>query len=93
VFREIQCRMLGMAVTAAADESGREAARGEAGELVCTRPAPCMPVGFWPLPGFDAPEPDVAKARERYQQAYFRGEPGGAWCKRLSLLSLAALQD
>lgn len=46
VYRgEIQCRGLGMAVDVF-DEDGRPL-RGEKGELVCTRPFPVMPVGFW----------------------------------------------
>ncbi len=42
---EIQCAALGMAV-AVFDEDGRPIA-GEKGELVCTRPFPSMPIGFW----------------------------------------------
>ncbi|MFA7292031.1 MAG: acetoacetate--CoA ligase [Rhodocyclaceae bacterium] len=46
VYRgEIQCRGLGMAVDVF-DEEGKPV-RGEKGELVCTRPFPAMPVGFW----------------------------------------------
>ncbi len=46
VYRgEIQCRGLGMAVDVF-DEDGSPV-RGEKGELVCTRPFPVMPVGFW----------------------------------------------
>jgi acetoacetyl-CoA synthetase len=42
---EIQCRGLGMAVDVF-DEQG-QAVRGEKGELVCTKPFPSMPLGFW----------------------------------------------
>lgn len=42
---EIQCRGLGMAVEVW-DEQGRAIEEGK-GELVCTRPFPSMPVGFW----------------------------------------------
>ncbi|HEU5178710.1 MAG TPA: acetoacetate--CoA ligase, partial [Burkholderiales bacterium] len=42
---EIQAKGLGMAVEVF-DEQGRPV-RGEKGELVCTRPFPSMPVGFW----------------------------------------------
>lgn len=42
---ELQCRGLGMAV-AVYDDAGQEV-QGEKGELVCTRPFPSMPVGFW----------------------------------------------
>ncbi len=42
---EIQCRALGMA-TEIFDEQGRSVV-GEQGELVCTRPFPSTPTGFW----------------------------------------------
>jgi acetoacetyl-CoA synthetase len=42
---EIQCRALGLAVDVF-DDSGHPV-RGAKGELVCTRPFPSMPVGFW----------------------------------------------
>jgi acetoacetyl-CoA synthetase len=42
---EIQTRMLGMAVDAWDDEG--KPIRGEKGELVCTKPFPSMPIGFW----------------------------------------------
>ncbi len=42
---EIQCRALGMA-TEIFDEHGRSVV-GEQGELVCTKPFPSTPVGFW----------------------------------------------
>ena len=46
VYRgEIQTRMLGMAVDAWDDEG--QPIRGEKGELVCTKPFPSMPIGFW----------------------------------------------
>jgi acetoacetyl-CoA synthetase len=64
VYRgEIQCRGLGMAVEVF-DETGRPV-RGAKGELVCTRPFPAMPVGFWN-------DPDGA----RYRAAYFERFPG-----------------
>ncbi len=61
---ELQCRGLGMAVEAW-DPDGR-ALVDEKGELVCTRAAPCMPVGFWN-------DPDGS----RYRSAYFERFPGG----------------
>ncbi|KAI0375673.1 acetoacyl-CoA synthetase [Pilatotrama ljubarskyi] len=77
VFRgEIQCRLLGMAVEAFTP-AGTVAAPDEPGELVCTKPFPCMPVGFWPLPGYGSPEAVDAAAR-RYQDAYF-SEFKGVW--------------
>ncbi len=63
---EIQCRGLGMQVEVF-NEDGR-AVRGEKGDLVCTRPFPSMPVGFWN-------DPDGAK----YRAAYFEKYPG-VWC-------------
>ena len=63
---EIQCRGLGMMVEVFDDE-GRALTRG-AGELVCTRSFPSMPIGFWD-------DPDGA----RYHAAYFEKYPH-AWC-------------
>ena len=46
VYRgEIQCRGLGMAVDVFNDAG--QPVRSEKGELVCTKPFPVMPVGFW----------------------------------------------
>jgi acetoacetyl-CoA synthetase len=67
VFRgEIQMPGLGMAVDVF-DDAGRPLAKGK-GELVCTRPFPSMPTGFWN-------DPDG----ERYRKAYFARFPG-VWC-------------
>jgi acetoacetyl-CoA synthetase len=63
---EIQCRGLGMAVDVFDDE-GRPVT-GEKGELVCTRPFPSMPLGFWN-------DDDGAK----YRAAYFERFPD-IWC-------------
>jgi acetoacetyl-CoA synthetase len=63
---EIQMRGLGLAVEVW-DDQGRPV-RGEKGELVCTRPFPCMPVKFWN-------DPDGA----RYRDSYFARFPG-VWC-------------
>ncbi|WP_435101268.1 acetoacetate--CoA ligase [Arhodomonas sp. AD133] len=60
---EIQCAMLGMDVKAFNDEG--EPVINERGELVCTQPAPSMPVMFWN-------DPDNA----RYKAAYFDTFPG-----------------
>ena len=60
---ELQCRALGMAVEAWNDRG--EPVVGERGELVCTRPFPSMPVGFW--------NDDTG---ERYRAAYFEQHPG-----------------
>lgn len=60
---ELQCRGLGMAVDVF-DETGN-AVLEEKGELVCTKPFPSTPVGFWN-------DPDDA----RYRAAYFERFPG-----------------
>ncbi len=69
---ELQCRGLGMAVDVF-DERGASV-RSEAGELVCTRPFPSMPVAFWG-------DADGAK----YRAAYFDHFPGvwrhGDWAE------------
>jgi acetoacetyl-CoA synthetase len=77
---EIQCRMLGMAVAAVDDDGSREVEKGTQGELVCLRPFPCQPIGFWPLEGFGTEE-EVANAKERFRNAYFAGEMKGVWCE------------
>jgi acetoacetyl-CoA synthetase len=60
---EIQCRALGMAVEFFDDDGN--ALLEERGELVCTRPFPSTPVGFWNDPG-----------NARYRAAYFQRFPG-----------------
>jgi acetoacetyl-CoA synthetase len=67
VYRgEIQCRGLGMKVEVY-DEEGRPV-QGIKGELVCARPFPSMPVGFW-----NDPE------GKRYHDTYFAKYPN-VWC-------------
>lgn len=67
VYRgEIQCRGLGMAVDVFDDDG--YSVRGQKGELVCTRPFPVMPVGFWNDPG-----------NEKYHAAYFE-RFDNIWC-------------
>lgn len=79
VYRgEIQCRLPGMAIEAFAP-SGEIAGPNKPGELVCLKPFPCQPVGFWPLDGYGSQEA-VEAAKVRYQQAYF-SEFKGVWCK------------
>nr|WP_206202790.1 acetoacetate--CoA ligase [Thioalkalivibrio sp. XN279] len=69
---ELQCRGLGMAVEIFDDE-GRSHTE-EPGELVCTKPFPSMPVGFWNDPDGD-----------KYRAAYFERFPGvwhhGDWAR------------
>jgi acetoacetyl-CoA synthetase len=67
VYRgELQCRSLGLAVEVF-DEEGRPVV-GKKGELVCTRPFPSMPLGFW-----------NDRHHEKYHAAYFDKFPG-VWC-------------
>jgi acetoacetyl-CoA synthetase len=63
---EIQKRLLGMA-TDVFDEDGRPVV-GDKGELVCTKPFPSLPWGFWN-------DADGAK----YRAAYFEKYPN-TWC-------------
>jgi len=69
---EIQCRALGLKVEVF-DENGRSVEE-EKGELVCTKPFPSLPLGFWNDPG-----------GEKYRAAYFEKYPGvwthGDWCE------------
>lgn len=60
---EIQCRCLGVSMEAF-DEKG-EALKNQVGEMVLTRPLPCMPVYFWDDPG-----------NKRYKESYFDMYPG-----------------
>jgi len=66
VFRgELQCPQLGMSVESWNDEG--VSVIGESGELVCTKPFPSMPIGFWN-------DDDSSK----YTSAYFK-EFEGVW--------------
>ncbi|MGH8906265.1 MAG: acetoacetate--CoA ligase [Egibacteraceae bacterium] len=60
---ELQARSLGMAVEAWS--ASGEPVVGEKGELVCTRPFPSMPTGFW-----------GDRDGSRYHAAYFAQRPG-----------------
>jgi acetoacetyl-CoA synthetase len=73
VYRgELQCRSLGMAVEVF-DEEGNPLV-GQKGELVCTKPFPSMPLGFW-----------NDRHGEKYRAAYFGKYPNvwchGDWCE------------
>lgn len=59
---ELQCLGLGMAVSVY-NEQGKPVIK-QRGELVCTKPFPSMPLGFW-----------NDEKRQRYQQAYFSTYP------------------
>jgi len=63
---ELQCRSLAMKVEVF-DDDGKPLI-GEKGELVCTRPFPSMPLGFW----------NDADGK-RYHEAYFARYPN-VWC-------------
>ncbi|HET6757204.1 MAG TPA: acetoacetate--CoA ligase [Burkholderiales bacterium] len=67
VYRgELQCRGLGMTVEVWNDDG--QPVRQEKGELVCVKPFPSMPVGFWNDPG-----------GRKYRAAYFERFPGVWW--------------
>src|SRR6266480_54324 len=73
VYRgELQCRSLGIAVEVFDPEGN--ALVGDKGELVCTKPFPSMPLGFW-----------NDRGDERYHAAYFAKYPNvwchGDWCE------------
>jgi acetoacetyl-CoA synthetase len=63
---EIQTRALGLAVDVF-DQEGNSV-RDEAGDLVCTKPFPSMPIGFW-----------ADKDGSKYKSAYFENYPN-VWC-------------
>jgi acetoacetyl-CoA synthetase len=69
---EIQAKGLGLAVEVF-DDSGKSL-KDQKGELVCTKPFPAMPIGFWN-------DPDGS----RYHAAYFEKFPNvwrhGDWCE------------
>lgn len=69
---EIQCRCLGCSMFAF-DEEGKPVI-DEVGEMVITKPMPCMPVYFW-----------NDEKKERYKESYFDFFPGvwrhGDWIK------------
>jgi acetoacetyl-CoA synthetase len=69
---EIQAKGLGMAVEVF-NEAGKPV-KGEKGELVCTKPFPSMPVGFWN-------DPDGAKYRAAYFEKYPNVWRHGDWCE------------
>jgi acetoacetyl-CoA synthetase len=73
---EIQAPLLGMAIDVF-DDAGRSLPAGVTGELVCTKPFPTMPLGFWN-------DADGSK----YRAAYYEKFPGvwrhGDWCEKTS---------
>jgi acetoacetyl-CoA synthetase len=69
---EIQAKGLGMAVEVF-DETGKPV-KSEKGELVCTKPFPAMPIGFWN-------DPDGSKYRAAYFEKYPNVWRHGDWCE------------
>jgi acetoacetyl-CoA synthetase len=69
---EIQCRALGLKVEVFDDE-GRPVTQ-QKGELVCTRPFPSMPIGFWD-------DPDGSKFRAAYFERFEGVWTHGDWCE------------
>ena len=68
---EIQQPGLGMAIRAFDPMTGKDiTSSGNPGDLVCVRPFPCQPIGFWPL--------GSEKGAERYRSAYF-GQSDRIW--------------
>ena len=82
---EIQVKGLGMAVSAV-DHEGKPVPAGEPGDLVCTKPFPSQPVGFWPstyteiLPYGPNEDPEIFSLPKydlkRYEGSYFERFPG-----------------
>ncbi|OMJ20450.1 Acetoacetyl-CoA synthetase [Smittium culicis] len=65
---EIQAIMLGMAIECW-DENGNRVV-DQSGDLVCTKPFPCMPIYFW----------NDDSNNSKYKSAYFSKFPG-VWCQ------------
>ncbi|KAK9458317.1 hypothetical protein V1511DRAFT_492319 [Dipodascopsis uninucleata] len=65
---EVQCRGLGMAVEVWDQEGNNIGPTGEAGDLVCTKVFPCMPVMFWNDPNGD-----------KYRASYFERFGNKIW--------------
>lgn len=55
---------------------------------MCSVAFPIEPIGFWPLPketlpdGANISDADVAKAKERFLESYFKDAEGN-WCTSL----------
>lgn len=63
---EIQAAGLGMAIEAYSPEGKPVSPPGEAGDLVCTKPFVCQPVGFWAAGGLNTEE-----GTSKYRSSYF----------------------
>lgn len=82
---EIQTRGLGMAVCAVDPNDGKVLPDGEPGDLVCVKPFPCQPVGFWAADEDDAKDIEeyighkeivVKYNRSKYRSSYFEKVEG-----------------
>ena len=81
---EIQVKGLGMAISAV-DHEGKPVPAGEPGDLVCTKPFPSQPVGFWPSAYAEIPPPNPNDDPEifslpkydlkKYEASYFERFP------------------
>jgi acetoacetyl-CoA synthetase len=69
---EIQAKGLGMAVEVF--DENKNSVTNQKGELVCTKPFPSMPLGFWN-------DPDGAKYRAAYFEKYPNVWRHGDWCE------------
>ncbi len=67
---EIQCVALAMSIEVW-DDDGNRLPPGEAGELVCNKPFPSLPIGF-------VGDPDRTRYREAFYE-HFPEVPGGVW--------------
>ena len=82
---EIQVRGLGMAINAV-DHEGKPVAPNEPGDLVCTKPFPSQPVGFWAqtyaeiAPSYNDDDPAIFSLPKydlaKYEASYFELFPG-----------------
>ena len=62
---ELQAKSLGMKLEIFDPEGHNIEDTGKPGELVCTRPHPSLPLGFWGEP-----------TRSKFRSAYFETYPG-----------------
>jgi acetoacetyl-CoA synthetase len=69
---EIQAKGLGLAVEVFNDQG--KPVKSEKGELVCTKPFPSMPIGFWN-------DPEGSKYRAAYFEKYPNVWRHGDWCE------------
>ncbi|KAF1814878.1 acetoacetyl-CoA synthetase-like protein [Eremomyces bilateralis CBS 781.70] len=73
---EIQAPGLGMAIRAFEPDRTDVTDRGTEGDLVCTAPFPCQPVGFWARDADGSSGIHTATGIAKYRAAYFELFPG-----------------